>query len=74
MSEGTRNPQGNGQLVDNSVRVHAPRNCEFGGQLPRGVIAFTVAPNIRLFILDGRENQTLSKKSTLHEVFVSVVL
>jgi hypothetical protein len=50
------------------VRAHV--NCEFVGQLPLGVIVFTVAPNIRLFILVRSEHQARCTMSTLHEAFI----
>jgi hypothetical protein len=53
-----------------SVFMRALVNCEFVGQLPLGVIVFTVAPNIRLFILVRSEHQTRCTMSTLHEAFI----
>jgi len=38
-------------LITVRMCVRALVNCEFVGQLPLGVIVFTVVPNIRMFIL-----------------------
>jgi len=52
------------------VCVRALVNCEFFGQLPLGVIVFTVAPNLRLLILVRSQHQTRCTMSTLHEAFI----
>lgn len=57
-------------LITVRACVRALVNCEFVGQLPLGVIVFTVAPNIRLFILVRSEHQTRCTMSTLHEAFI----